>query len=199
MVTSLIRFRAEGAWGVSPHVIPHHSLHSLSGTVSQVLKVHGPNLGVGGGPGATGEALLAAGAWLGRRRVPGAWVVLTALDLASKLGPEGELPAGTACVGLALALLPAHHDSTALRIRLLPGDDARRTEHPPDMNRLQAALEQSRSARGAGGLVISSAAPRIELEWGRPGRPTPSPGLLLRAASVHAPGARISTGAETQR
>src|SRR5262249_23765427 len=31
-VAALSRFRAEGAWGVSPHVIPHHSLHSLSGT-----------------------------------------------------------------------------------------------------------------------------------------------------------------------
>src|SRR5262249_560532 len=44
MVTSLLRFRSEGAWGVSPHVIPHHSLHSVSGTISQMLKMRGPNL-----------------------------------------------------------------------------------------------------------------------------------------------------------
>ena len=36
---------AEGAWGVSPHLIPGHSLHSPSGTISQALQAHGPNLG----------------------------------------------------------------------------------------------------------------------------------------------------------
>ncbi len=50
LANTLRRFAVEGAWGVSPHVIPHRSQHSLSGTVSQALRIHGPNLGVGGGP-----------------------------------------------------------------------------------------------------------------------------------------------------
>src|SRR5262249_37658335 len=37
---ALPRFQNEGAWGVSPHLIPHRSLHSISGTVSQALEVH---------------------------------------------------------------------------------------------------------------------------------------------------------------
>jgi hypothetical protein len=198
MVASLVRFRAEGAWGVSPHVIPHHSLHSVSGTVSQVLKVHGPNLGIGGGASGTGEALLAAAAWLGRRRVPGVWVVLTTLDPLSALSEEGHPPPGTACVGLALALVPARADSAGLRLRLHPGEDARRAERPLDLFRLHAALEQSRPAHDAGGLVLSTS-PRVELEWGRPGRPWPSAGLPFRTAEVHVAAAPISTGAETER
>jgi hypothetical protein len=199
MVTSLLRFRAEGAWGVSPHVIPHHSLHSISGTVSQVLKVHGPNLGVGGGRGGTGEALLAAAAWLGRRRVPGAWVVVTTFDPQTEVDDQGQARPGTACVALALALVPARADTVGLRLRFLPGDDARRTERPIDILRLHTALELCRSSRGAGGMVISPGAPRVELEWGRPGRPLPSPGLLLRAAEAYPAAAPISTAAETER
>ncbi len=199
MVNSVLRFRAEGAWGVSPHVIPHHSLHSISGTVSQVFKIHGPNLGVGGGTGGTCEALLAAAAWLGRRRVPGAWVVLTTLDPPVNLGDEGEVPPRTACVGLALALQPARTKPAGARLRFLPGDDARRTEAPLDIFRLQAALEQCRSARGPGVSVLSSAAPRLDLEWPRPGRPLPSPGLLLKAAEARTAVAGITTGAEAER
>jgi hypothetical protein len=44
-------FIREGAWGVSPHVIPHRSLHSTSGTITLALDCRGPNYGIGGGPG----------------------------------------------------------------------------------------------------------------------------------------------------
>src|SRR5262249_5568186 len=62
MASALQKFASEGAWGISPHLIPHRSLHSVSGTVSQALRIHGPNLGVGGGPGAAAEVMLAAAA-----------------------------------------------------------------------------------------------------------------------------------------
>jgi hypothetical protein len=199
MVAALDRFRAEGAWGVSPHVIPHHSLHSVSGTVSQVLKIHGPNLGIGGGPGGTGEALLAAAAWIGRRRVPGVWVVLTALEVPGPFGEEGQLPPGSTCLGLALALSPSRPESTGLRLRFLPGDDARRSERPIDLARLQSAVEHCQTARGAGGLVVSAAAPRVELEWGRPGRPLRPPGVLLSTPEIHSAAVRVPTGAEASR
>jgi hypothetical protein len=199
IVPALKRFHDEGAWGVSPHVIPHHSLHSLSGTISQVFKIHGPNLGVGGGRGATGEALLASAAWLGRQRVPGSWVIVTSFDHHGELDIEGRSAPGTACVGLALALIPARVESTALRLRFLPGEDARRSDRPIDLFRLHTGLELSRSSRGAGGMVISAVAPRIELEWGRPGRPIPSSGHLLKAAELSPATVQLSTGAETKR
>jgi hypothetical protein len=75
MRSALQRFRAEGAWGISPHLIPHRSLHSLSGTVSQTLKIHGPKFGVGGGPGGAAEAPLVAAGLLMGDNLPGVWVV----------------------------------------------------------------------------------------------------------------------------
>jgi hypothetical protein len=196
VVSSLIRFRAEGAWGVSPHVIPHHSLHSLSGTVSQVLKIRGPNLGIGGGQGGTGEALFAAAAWLGRRRVPGVWVVLTTLDPLTELGAEGEIPPGTHCVGVAVALVASRVDGPGLRLHIAPGTG--HTEPRLDLFQLYAGLDQVRSARGSGSLVLSTATPRVELQWQRPARPLPAAGLLLRASEVQA-NTRLSTGAEAKR
>jgi hypothetical protein len=198
MVAALRRFRVEGAWGVSPHVIPHHSLHSVAGTVSQVLKVHGPNLGVGGGAVGTGEALLTAAAWLGRRRVPGVWVVLTTLDPLPALGEEGQPPPGTSCVGLALALVPPRAESTGPRLRFFPGD-ARRADRPLSVFRLHAALEQCRAARSAGGLVVCAAPQRVELEWGRPSRTSPPHGPFLRAVRARAAAAPVPTAAEAPR
>jgi hypothetical protein len=87
------RFGQEGAWGVSPHLIPHRSLHSVSGTVSQALHLHGPNFGVGGGPWGAAKALLAAAAMLECDRLPGVWVILTGWNWEPGLDlPEGHTP-----------------------------------------------------------------------------------------------------------
>jgi hypothetical protein len=109
MAVSLVRFAAEGAWGISPHLVPHRSLHALSGTVSQALRIQGPNLGVGGGSDSAAEGLLAAGALFADQDLPGIWVVLTAFDPelvpADPTAPDTVAPA-TECVAIALALVP---------------------------------------------------------------------------------------------
>lgn len=121
MAAALQRFAAEGAWGVSPHLIPHRSLHSLSGTISQALKIHGPNFGAGGGPSGMAEALLAAAALLQGKQLPGVWVVLTCLD--SELPPDesGQLPPGSQVVGLALALTRIGTTGSRLRVHIVDG------------------------------------------------------------------------------
>ncbi len=98
MAAALQRFQTEGAWGASPHLPAHRSLHSPSGTISQLFKMHGPNYGVGGGPGCATEILTAAAALLDARRVHGVWVVLTAFDPDLPPHRDGGLPAGAACV-----------------------------------------------------------------------------------------------------
>lgn len=121
MAAALQRFFTEGAWGVSPHLIPHRSLHSISGTVSQALKIHGPNFGVGGGPDGHTEALLAATALLERKQLPGVWVVLTCLS--SQLPPDeaGRMPPGTQAVGMALGLMPSGESASSLRLQIVRG------------------------------------------------------------------------------
>jgi len=110
LAVALARFATEGAWGISPHLIPHRSLHALSGTVSQALKIYGPNYGVGGGSDGAAEAILAASALLVDGDLPGLWVVLTGFDPESVPADPapGKATSGSAdCVAVALALVPA--------------------------------------------------------------------------------------------
>ena len=121
MAAALQRFAAEGAWGVSPHLIPHRSLHSISGTVSQALKIHGPNFGVGGGPAGAAEIMLAATVLLESKHLPGVWVVLTCLDPQLPPDETGRMTPGTQAVGLALALTPFRTSGSRIRLQLVRG------------------------------------------------------------------------------
>ena len=121
-------YQNEGAWGVSPHLIPAHSLHSPSGTFSQVLKAHGPNLGIGGTPGGEVEALLLAATLLAEGMIPGVWVILSGQDPAVVDGP----PAFEALALALTATSPNQPERPRLRIepgavRLLGGPDEARS------------------------------------------------------------------------
>lgn len=120
------RYQSEGAWGASPHLPAHRSLHSPSGTISQLFKFRGPNIGVCGGPGCATEVLAAAAALLDRKRVPGLWVILTAID--PDLPPvdrAGAHAPGTHCAALALALTPPRPATTSgIRLRVIAGGAA---------------------------------------------------------------------------
>ena len=106
----LHRFRQEGAWGISPHLIPHRSLHAVSGTLSLALQIHGPNFGVGAGPLAESEGLAVAAALVGSENVPGVWVVLTGYDPEiippdpTSTVPDAEAGYVPPCIAIALAL-----------------------------------------------------------------------------------------------
>jgi len=147
VATSLQRYAIEGAWGMSPHLIPHRIQHSVSGTISQVLNIHGPNFGTGGGPRDAGQALLAAAMLLERERVPGVWTVLT--GWVPELLPEQEVPPETLCFAVALALAPMKPDGFGARITVRPRSTAS-AERPPQFGipGLAAFLEG-----GAGGLT----------------------------------------------
>jgi hypothetical protein len=112
------RFLAEGAWGVSPHLIPNHSLHAPSGTVSLALQARGPNLGVGGAPGGEAEAFLTAATFLAEGSVAGVWIVLTGRCAGRDGGPTPNPPP---CEALALAVTAARARWTGTRLRLAPG------------------------------------------------------------------------------
>ena len=109
MGPSVFRFHEEGAWGVSPHLIPHHSLHSISGTVSQFLKAKGPNFGLGGALGSEVELLLTAPGLLEDLRVPGLWLVFSRVEPDSspfadgRPHPDSRVEAVTLAVGTGVA------------------------------------------------------------------------------------------------
>jgi hypothetical protein len=126
MVLAMQRFAAEGAWGISPHLVPHNSVHAISGTASQALGIRGPNFGIGGGPGAAAEAFTMAATLLACENLPGLWLVLTGYD--PEYIPEGpdqsqaNATARADCIALALALIPEpiipdHKTSEVFRLR----------------------------------------------------------------------------------
>jgi hypothetical protein len=175
MAAALQRFQTEGAWGVSPHLIPHRSLHSISGTVSQALKIHGPNFGVGGGPAGVAEALLAATAMLEGQKLPGVWLVATCLDPEQAPDETGRPAAGTDCVGQALALVPIRTSHSGIQLRVVcgtPSDEALRgssgiADAPPafDLAQLASLLQLLRDKSSADTRVVArlDAVSRLEL------------------------------------
>jgi hypothetical protein len=146
LAVALQRFALEGAWGVSPHLIPHRSLHSISGTVSQALSIHGPNIGVGGGPAGAAETLLAAAALLSDGRLPGVWVVLTGWDPEPVIerGAYGDTPRPAPhtnpinCCAAALALTMLQPEWDAPRLTVHPGPAVQPGNLPAQAARLAA-------------------------------------------------------------
>ncbi len=116
------RFRDEGPWGISPHMIPHHSLHAVSGTISQILKTHGPNFGVGNGPRSSSEGWLTAATLLSEGILPGLWLVIVG-HVDEYIPSQGDAPASRLeCEAAAFALAPSRGSHTGLHLRICPED-----------------------------------------------------------------------------
>ncbi len=114
IVSALERYQTEGAWGISPHVVPHCSLHSLAGFLSVAFDIRGPNLGVGGLAGCEGEAWLLASAWLNAKLVPAVWVVMTGWDGAMCKGIALAMQSGIATSNHSIAFCPPSRAANAV-------------------------------------------------------------------------------------
>jgi hypothetical protein len=121
MAAAVERYAVEGAWGISPHLIPHRSLHSVSGAISQTLHIHGPNFGVGGGPGSASEAVLAVPSLLGFEGLPGLWLVMTGWSPEPIPQPARPADFPGPCYAVALALRPATAGVCPFTIHIRPG------------------------------------------------------------------------------
>jgi hypothetical protein len=142
------RFGREGAWCVSPHLIPHRSLHSQSGTVSLALGSHGPNFGVGGGPGGFAEALIVGAALLADRNLPGVWLLATGWEPellphssgdTDTVGERRGVSATCICWGVALALRWPGANAAGWDLRL-GRDESQETAAPFLLSALAAEL-----------------------------------------------------------
>jgi hypothetical protein len=173
LTTALQRFAAEGAWGISPHLIPHRSLHAVSGTISQALQIHGPNFGVGGGPGAEVEAMLTGAALLSAGEVPGVWVVLTGWHPEPAPDRKGQVAAHCVCQGLALALVAPRPGVAGRRLRIVPvmrGQPAARSGEVESfkLESLASYLDVENCTPATIVWALASGI-RIELEWAATG------------------------------
>ena len=111
--SALRLYEQGGPRTVLPHLIPQMSLHAISGAISVALKMQGPNLGIGGGPGCVGQAIQAALTCRQFDSTPGVWLVLTQWEpehLPQSRAAEGQ----PICYAVAMAL--------GTRSRLKPGD-----------------------------------------------------------------------------
>ena len=165
---SIQRFGEEGAWGISPQLIPHQSLHGMSGTISQGLKIHGPNFGVCGAASSELDAFLITAAMLADGRLPGLWVVLTGYESEWIPAADGRPTPAPLCRAVALALTPA--DSLAAGLHLAIGQvraDAERAyslEHLPEFQLGLLAEELAAGAIAPGGRWRLAETNWVELE-----------------------------------
>ncbi len=148
LAQALRSFAEEGVWGTSPHLIPHFALHSLSGSISLALGLHGPNLGVGGGLHATAEGFLTALTWLEAGIVPGVWLVLTGWVPELVPAPRTDAaPSEGECRALALALVAAGTpgDGPLPLVRIVTRAAPRGVLPVPDLARLARKLQNTDS------------------------------------------------------
>jgi hypothetical protein len=124
---ALTRFVRDGVRGASPMIVPHLSLHAVSGTISQALHVHGANFGVSSGAEHVSEGLMAAVAVLSEIELPALWLVLTSWDSEFVPDEQGRCLAvgetSPVCRGVALALSRAAINEPGPRLRILPASN----------------------------------------------------------------------------
>jgi hypothetical protein len=143
---ALHKFEQGGASKVSPFLVPHHSLHSMSGTISQGFRTYGPNFGVGGHSRAVVEGLLAALALLHEASATGLLLVLSECDPEPVPGREGASLAPILYRVLALAFRGSASDSARLRLRLIHGRQAGGAAPAPTVADVVQFLERDKGS-----------------------------------------------------
>jgi hypothetical protein len=98
------KYQDEGPWGVSVHVIPHCTSHSVAGTVSLALQSHGPCLGAGVAGNDELDALLAAACILRQPDWFGAWIVFSAWSPELEIDKAGRPVSESLCLAAAIAV-----------------------------------------------------------------------------------------------
>jgi len=158
--TTLDRFARGGGPAISPHVIPQHSLHSVSGALSILLASHEPNLGVGGGADSLVQGLLAAFTLPRAPRAVGTWLIATAWSPEPKATAQENNTAKIVCYAVALGLSAQAAAGRLGRLRLTtgPADDLRLLGSGPAVP--AGAVELCQALAGAGGTF------RWPLAWG---------------------------------
>ena len=151
-----------GALSMSPLVVPYISLHAVSGAISLLLKMNGPNLGICGAHGGIVQTLLAGLTMQREHHLPGIWMVVSAWDPEPIPDEAGKGSPTDECRAVAMAFTEVSTGWQGLRLRLTP-EPARIAVHS-----LEPSLaELTDFLHGCANLDASSTkAWQCSLNWG---------------------------------
>ena len=114
------KFAVDGAWGVSVQLIPHRTAHSVAGTISLGLGMHGPCIGVNGGMDGEDSGLLALPCLMQSGQCRGVWLVSSNWLPEVAVDQKGQSISDSVCMATALALVHADHPNSLGHIRFTP-------------------------------------------------------------------------------
>ena len=187
---SLAQVRVGGGVTVSPHIVPQCSLHSLAGAVSVALGMHGPHLGVGGGPDALAEGLFAAVS-LFQPHAAGdydaCWLLATEWEAEPVLDAAGTPAGDPVCRAVAMLVVPEATAAARLTLSLhVPPASADAPTPPTDLAAFARALDMCGS--GAALAAWAVACPwggqiRVAARSGAGRRPVIARAATLRGAA----------------
>jgi len=166
-------FASSGGIAVPTTIVPQCSLHAVAGAVSVAFGMHGPNIGIGGGPGAVAEGLIAAASFACDPRptggVAGWWLVFTGWECEPPLDVAGTAAADPLVRAVALCVVPALAEEGdffgSVAITPSGGETPRADAAGDPLAALAAAVRDRRPwslplPGGGTATIIPSAAPR---------------------------------------
>jgi hypothetical protein len=148
---TLNRFMRGGGPAISPHVIPQHSLHSISGALSILLSSRQPNIGVGGTSDSLVEGLLAA-LTFPDTKCTGAWLVSTAWDPEPRVDEQAGCINTPVCHAVALGLTFTANSQTFGHLRLVSGNERIEAEREVSWSLNAAGICEALAALMPGGM-----------------------------------------------
>jgi hypothetical protein len=147
---TLNRFTRGGGPAISPHVIPQHSLHSISGALSILLSSRQPNIGVGGTSDSLVEGLLAA-LTFPETKCAGAWLIATAWDPEPRVDEQAGCMNSPVCHAVALGLTFAANSQACGHLRFVSGNERIETECEVSWSLNAAGISEALVALTPGG------------------------------------------------
>ncbi len=159
---TLSRYARGGGPAISPHLIPQHSLHSISGALSILLASRQPNFGIGGTSRSLVEGLFTTLTFPGSQP-KGIWLIATGWDPEPQLDDAGNCSNAAVCHAVALGLQRAAQYGSCGRLQLMADCDAIEFSHNYHWSENAAGLCRRLAALGPGGAATCFA-------WNLPSR-----------------------------
>ena len=111
---------------MSVQLIPHRTAHSIAGTISLGLGIHGPAVGVNGGAEGDKTGLLSLASIMQQPAWRGVWLVASHWSPEAAVDEKGSIISDSVCLAAALALAKADVANPLGYLRIEAADGHRR-------------------------------------------------------------------------